>query len=78
MFLLKRFVQVVWTLSLESVLVGASNLKCNVCEGSFFIFSLWCRSFPSLFSSNDSRPAVHGGGLHTTCDNSQSSVLGFD
>ena len=58
MFLLKRFDQMVWALSLESVLVGASNLECNGCEGSLFIFSLWRRSFSSLLSPNDSRPVV--------------------
>ena len=58
MFLLKRFDQMVWTLSLESVLVGASNLECNGCEGSLFMVSLWRRSFSSLLSPNDSRPVV--------------------
>ena len=38
MFLLKRFDRVVWTLSLESGMVGASNWECKGCEGSPFIF----------------------------------------
>ena len=38
--------------------MGASNLECNGCEGSLFIFSLWRRSFSSLLSPNDSRPVV--------------------
>ena len=57
MFLLKRFDQVVETLSLVSVLVGASCLECNGCEGSLFIFFLWRRSFSSLLSPDDCRPA---------------------
>ena len=33
-------------------------MKCNGCEGSLFIFSLWRRSFSSLLSSSGDRPAV--------------------
>ena len=58
MFLLKRFDQVVWTVSLESVLGGSFNLECEGCEGNLFIFPCWCKSVSSLLSSSDSRPAV--------------------
>ena len=57
MILLKCFDRVVWTL-LSLFLVGASNLKCEGFEASFFIFSLCLRSVSSLLSSNNSRPAV--------------------
>ena len=60
MFLLKRFDQMVWTLSLESVFGGSFKLGVQWVwrKRSLFIFSLWRRSFSSLLSPNDSRPVV--------------------
>ena len=57
MFLQRRFDQVVWTLSPESVLVETSSLECNGCEGSpLHLFAL-AQDFFSLLSPDDSRPA---------------------
>ena len=49
MFLLKRFDQMVWTLSLESVLVGASNLSVMGVKEASSWFRFGAGVFPLSF-----------------------------